>query len=43
MDILAKSREMLDALTTFPYYAVLPPTRDYASWQEASAIAFALT
>jgi glutathione synthase/RimK-type ligase-like ATP-grasp enzyme len=42
MDVLAKSREILEALTTFPYYVVMPPTKGHASWQEASAIAFAL-
>lgn len=42
MDVLAKSREMLTALTTFPYYVVMPPATGHASWQEASAIAFAL-
>ena len=42
MDVLEKSREMLTALTTFPYYVVVPPTTGHASWQEASAIAFAL-
>ncbi|MDB2691722.1 TauD/TfdA family dioxygenase [Luminiphilus sp.] len=42
MDVLAKSREILEALTTFPYYVVLPPTQSHASWQEASAIAYAL-
>ena len=42
MDVLAKSREILEALTTFPYFVVMPPTKGHASWQEASAIAFAL-
>ena len=42
MDVLAKSREILEALTTFPYYVVMAPTTGHASWQEASAIAFAL-
>ena len=42
MDVLEKSREMLTALTTFPYYVVVPPTTGHASWQETSAIAFAL-
>ena len=42
MDVLAKSREILEALTTFPYYVVMAPTPGHASWQEASAIAFAL-
>lgn len=42
MDVLAKSREILEALTTFPYYVVMPRTKGHASWQEASAIAFAL-
>ena len=42
MDVLAKSREILEALTTFPYYVVMPSTKGHASWQEASAIAFAL-
>ena len=42
MDVLAKSREILEALTTFPYYVVMAPTTAHASWQEASAIAFAL-
>ena len=42
MDVLEKSREMLTALTTFPYYVVMPPAKGHASWQEASAIAFAL-
>jgi predicted aconitase len=42
MDVLAKSRETLEALTTFPYYVVMTPTTGHASWQEASAIAFAL-
>ena len=42
MDVLEKSREILTALTTFPYYVVMPPARGHASWQEASAIVFAL-
>ena len=42
MDALAKSREILEDLTTFPYYLVLPPAQGHASWQEVSAIAFAL-
>ena len=42
MDLVAKSREILEALTTFPYYVVLPPTKGHTSWQEASAISFAL-